>query len=169
MAITVTCPNCDYELRLRDELAGKKIRCPKCQGSLQVPEDDVAEEEEAPRRRSDKGVVASRRSHRAEEDEAEEEPQEEERPRKKGRKEDWEPCPECDAENPKRVKFTWWGSFYFTKLLHQVKCRECGCQYNGRTGGSNVLWAILIPGISLLLIGGVVATLLWVLHAKNYL
>jgi hypothetical protein len=36
MAIELTCP-CGRSLTLRDELAGKVIRCPQCQGALEVP------------------------------------------------------------------------------------------------------------------------------------
>ena len=31
MAITIKCPACSARMTLRDDLAGKKIRCPKCQ------------------------------------------------------------------------------------------------------------------------------------------
>ena len=37
MPISLACPECDKSLRLRDELAGKRIRCPACQGILTVP------------------------------------------------------------------------------------------------------------------------------------
>ena len=36
MAIQIVCDHCDRNLRLRDELAGKKIRCPDCQAILAV-------------------------------------------------------------------------------------------------------------------------------------
>ena len=35
--IAFSCPQCRHALNLKDELAGKKIRCPKCQAVLQVP------------------------------------------------------------------------------------------------------------------------------------
>lgn len=37
MSISLTCPQCDRALRVRDELAGKRIRCPKCQQPVSVP------------------------------------------------------------------------------------------------------------------------------------
>jgi hypothetical protein len=37
MAIAVSCPACEHEVRVKDELAGRKIRCPKCQGAVSVP------------------------------------------------------------------------------------------------------------------------------------
>lgn len=37
MPIQVKCPNCSKEYRLKDELAGKKIRCKECETSFQIP------------------------------------------------------------------------------------------------------------------------------------
>jgi predicted lipid-binding transport protein (Tim44 family) len=37
MPIDATCPTCGRELYLKDELAGRQIRCPQCQGVLTVP------------------------------------------------------------------------------------------------------------------------------------
>ncbi|MEN9555946.1 MAG: zinc-ribbon domain, partial [Planctomycetota bacterium] len=42
MAITVNCPACSARMTLRDDLAGKKIRCPKCQQALRVPDASAA-------------------------------------------------------------------------------------------------------------------------------
>ena len=42
--ITVTCPQCNAKLAVGSENAGKRLRCPKCQTTVQVPdgnEDDV--------------------------------------------------------------------------------------------------------------------------------
>lgn len=36
MPISVVCPECSQSLRLKDELAGKRIRCPKCSGVVRV-------------------------------------------------------------------------------------------------------------------------------------
>jgi hypothetical protein len=40
MSIAMTCPNslCGKSLRAKDELAGKRARCPKCGGSIVIPE-----------------------------------------------------------------------------------------------------------------------------------
>ena len=35
--IPLTCDHCDKNLRLRDELAGRRIKCPGCGGVLTVP------------------------------------------------------------------------------------------------------------------------------------
>jgi phage FluMu protein Com len=42
--ITVTCPQCNANLAVGSENAGKRLRCPKCQTIVEVPdgnEDDV--------------------------------------------------------------------------------------------------------------------------------
>src|SRR5438094_511236 len=35
--IQLTCDHCEKNLRLRDELAGRRIKCPGCGGTLTVP------------------------------------------------------------------------------------------------------------------------------------
>lgn len=37
MAISVSCEDCGYELRARDEHAGRRVRCPDCSGPIEVP------------------------------------------------------------------------------------------------------------------------------------
>ncbi|MCE9526264.1 MAG: zinc-ribbon domain-containing protein, partial [Planctomycetales bacterium] len=37
MPISVTCPKCSTTLKVKDELAGKRGKCPKCQGPVQIP------------------------------------------------------------------------------------------------------------------------------------
>jgi predicted RNA-binding Zn-ribbon protein involved in translation (DUF1610 family) len=38
VAITVTCPTCGATLKTTDSAAGKKAKCPKCQGPVVVPQ-----------------------------------------------------------------------------------------------------------------------------------
>jgi hypothetical protein len=47
MAVELSCPACDQRLRVRDELAGRKVRCPKCRIAIPVPrpEHPLPEEE----------------------------------------------------------------------------------------------------------------------------
>lgn len=47
------------------------------------------------------------------------------------------PCPNCKSTDAERVSFTWWGGWMGPRLFKLVKCRNCGTQYNGRTGRSN--------------------------------
>jgi hypothetical protein len=46
MAIALTC-DCGRSLRLKDELAGRKIRCPSCNDSLTVPTPETNADDEA--------------------------------------------------------------------------------------------------------------------------
>src|SRR2546423_214954 len=40
MPIPFSCPECDKQLRVKDELAGKKIKCPGCAETIAVPDDE---------------------------------------------------------------------------------------------------------------------------------
>lgn len=56
MPIEVACPHCQKNLRVGDHVAGKKIRCPACQGVVAVPAEEIVEvaevyEEPKPARR----------------------------------------------------------------------------------------------------------------------
>ena len=46
MSIRFSCPSCDRALRVREELAGKRIRCPQCQQPASVPAVAPADEDE---------------------------------------------------------------------------------------------------------------------------
>src|SRR4051794_4199441 len=45
MPVTLTCSGCNSSLRVRDDLAGKKVKCPRCAHLILVParEEDVTE------------------------------------------------------------------------------------------------------------------------------
>ncbi len=79
MSISFHCGECDCSIRVKDEAAGKSVRCPKCQAKLKVPppdddilEDDVLEELPVPVRRRPpepppkKKVVKKKRKERGE-------------------------------------------------------------------------------------------------------
>ena len=44
MAIQVVCRSCESTYNLKEEYAGRKVRCPKCQGVLEVPEAESRDE-----------------------------------------------------------------------------------------------------------------------------
>ncbi len=52
MAFSVCCPSCGANLRLRDELAGRRVKCPKCREVITVSNQQApsAEEEDENRR-----------------------------------------------------------------------------------------------------------------------
>ena len=57
MAIQFECPSCGRQLKAPDEMAGRRGKCPHCQGPIQVPEavsqaEDVPVAEEVPDQRA---------------------------------------------------------------------------------------------------------------------
>jgi predicted Zn finger-like uncharacterized protein len=104
MPIAISCPSCEAELRLRDELAGRKVRCPRCGGVIAVPRDafpnEVEQAEEVrPEDPPKTGSAARRRQDRDLDDDDEERPRrrrgaweddedEDDRPRRRRRREE---------------------------------------------------------------------------------
>src|SRR5205823_11624228 len=118
-------------LRVRDDLAGKRVKCPRCAQPIPVPGD----EEEAEERYTEVKPVDSPRkkpARRRAEEEEEDYPEEEER---EARRSKYKACPQCGAYGARRVKWTFWGSFYGPAMFNHVECPDCGYRYNGRTGG----------------------------------
>jgi hypothetical protein len=77
MAISIACSSCHKALKVKDELAGRKVKCPQCGNVIAVQQ----ERAEANARITAKRPVPSRAA-RDEDDE----PEEDERPRKKKKK-----------------------------------------------------------------------------------
>ena len=46
--ITLSCPSCQTKLKVKDELAGKKVRCPQCKQTTDIPNGTVAFEPAKP-------------------------------------------------------------------------------------------------------------------------
>jgi hypothetical protein len=164
MSILVKCPECQTKIRVREEYAGKRMKCPKCQGPVPVPAAEPAAEEEAPVVVKPSGSVACpecgkfnratapvcrfcRAPLRDDVDQSSSE---------------YEPCPRCGATGAKRVLWTPWGSFYGPAMFTHVRCPECGYGYNGRTGASNLIPAIIFVTVPLIGIILIVAVAIWV-------
>jgi hypothetical protein len=77
MPITMEC-QCGKHLRAREDLAGRRVKCPECGTVLQVPEAEKAEEELSGFRLTDEGPKADERAT-------------------------W-PCPNCHAPLPTRAR-----------------------------------------------------------------
>ncbi len=66
------------------------------------------------------------------------------------------PCPRCGSPKADQVKFTWWGGVLGATMLNQVKCTNCGLEYNGKTGEYNrkaiLIYSLVVFGIVLVTI-----------------
>ncbi len=78
------------------------------------------------------------------------------------------PCPRCGAEESKRILFTYWGSFYFTALFAHVGCPACGYTYNGRTGRSNIVPAVVCFNVALIGLLGALGFIAWFVHRQGW-
>lgn len=175
MAISLRCTGCRVLMKLRDELAGKKVRCPRCKTVLRVPaaeQEDLVEavvekkrvEEPPPRKPTGRTGRVQREEpvglrKQKVQTELPDEPRPVAPPKKAGPASKYKPCPRCATEGPKRVTWTSWGSFYGPRLFNHVQCPECGYCYNGKTGRSNALPAtifVLMPLLGILaILGGI--------------
>jgi hypothetical protein len=148
MAETLVCPNCDCPIRVPAHHVGAKIACPQCEklvavsGSQSAGSEDILE--------GIPTVVENRRQPAPVELDEDAAPP-------KGKS--FKPCPRCGAEGAKRVLFTPWGSFYGPALFNHVRCPECRYAYNGRSGGSNLIPAILFVVIPLVLMAAIIGYL----------
>ncbi|MBY0228146.1 MAG: hypothetical protein K2W96_02580 [Gemmataceae bacterium] len=93
MSIEFSCPECDRSLKVKDELAGRRVKCPGCQSALTVP---AEEEDEAPPPKK-KPAVKPAPSRRPKDDD-----EEDERPRKASKRRDEEDEEEEDERPRKR-------------------------------------------------------------------
>ena len=185
MPLTLNCPNCKASLHVRSEYAGKQMQCPRCSATVAVPAAETlaadikavapassasSAEPTRPCPRCKKPILLAARKCRycqawlddREGDEDEDWP-ERARPSFKA-------CPRCQASGAERVVWTFWGSFYGPALFSHVRCPQCGYGYNGKTGRSNLVPAIVmvaVPAIGIIAVVGALA--LWVWSQSNRL
>jgi hypothetical protein len=152
MAETLVCPKCKHGFRLPARLVGAKIPCPKCEFLVDAASgsDDITVDQPAAGRRP------ARQQAQIEDDLDEDVPP--------NQPKTFKPCPRCGAEGAQRVLFTPWGSFYGPALFNHVRCPECRCAYNGRTGRSNLIPAIIFVTIPALIIAGFLGFIAVVLY-----
>jgi DNA-directed RNA polymerase subunit RPC12/RpoP len=72
MSLSVTCSDCDKSLKVKDELAGKKIRCPGCSSVIAIPK-PASDDDEQPDE-WDEPAPAKRKRRAAEDDFEDDEP-----------------------------------------------------------------------------------------------
>jgi predicted amidophosphoribosyltransferase len=173
MKLEVACPGCKKEFRFTDRGDLETVKCPHC--GDEVPKDlgtVVTDEAERPTKVKSRSATPEEtqlcpncgrsiplkarkcKFCRAWLDDAEPTEEEEEVCS------DYVPCPRCGARRAERVVFTFWGSFYGPALFTHVQCPKCYYKYNGKTGKSNLIPAIIFVLVPLLLIlaviGGVI-------------
>ena len=167
MSINASCPSCGKNLRMRDELNGKKVKCPACETVFLAPtsgaEDSVQPGYPKPRAASAaQNEVSARPIARKfappedEDDEAEERPARSRLQRKEFREgaSEFLPCPQCASTHAQKVGFTWWGGVLGPWMLTHVKCQECHATFNGKTGKSNANAIALYVLVSLVIVLG---------------
>jgi predicted RNA-binding Zn-ribbon protein involved in translation (DUF1610 family) len=176
MAISTQCTGCNAQLKLKEEFAGKNIKCPRCGHIFLVTSNAVAPSPEPERIRTrppadeeDVPVLEPVRARRDRDEDEDEDDRPRPRRRRKGADSAYVPCPKCEAEGAERVTWTPWGSFYGPALFNHVRCPECGYAYNGKTGGSNLIPAIIFVTIPLLLILGIIGGLFYYVLVVRYM
>jgi DNA-directed RNA polymerase subunit M/transcription elongation factor TFIIS len=151
--IQITCSACGAQLKVGNHLMGKSFKCPKCGQIMRadVPVAEVlAETEDLP------------------DDDEQEEPART-RPRHKRRKPRYAPCPGCGSTDAERIMWTFWGSFYGPAIFTHVRCSQCGTTYNGRTGRSNLIWAIIFVLVTWVLICLLLGVAGWLIASRLHL
>lgn len=172
MPLDFHCPECSTGLRVKEEHAGKKMKCPKCAKIVPIPqaseqegvEVEVIEDQPAetvgdpfafedidrPRTKKKEPAVADRP-----------------KPIKTAAR--YAPCPHCGAQEARKVDRTWWGSWIGPHLFHTVRCQECGGSFNGKTGDTNLVPILLFVTVQVLVIGVLLFILFAMLKRKGIL
>jgi DNA-directed RNA polymerase subunit RPC12/RpoP len=170
MAQSLTCPKCRTTFQTKEDDAAE-VKCPHCAARVPVEEPPLVEAIQPASRTVDrmacprcgKPISVDARKCRyckAWVDEEEEEEDDDDLERRSP----YKPCPRCGARGAERVVFTFWGSFYGPALFTHVRCPRCGYAYNGRTGRSNLIPAIIfvtVPLVLILAIFGGLGFLIW--------
>jgi hypothetical protein len=178
--IHITCQHCSRDIRVADEHAGKRIRCPGCKEVLTLPAAAAAPQPAKaapvpssikktapppiPKRRppedDDEEIAVAEAVDEDEDEDEDDEPRPRKRKRRKrrGRQGSYADCPNCDAPgDASPVGFTWWGGILGPRLLSHVRCNDCGTCYNGSSGKSNdtaILIYVLVSLFITLMVGG---------------
>ena len=65
--------------------------------------------------------------------------------------------------------WTAWGSFYGPAMFTHVCCPDCNYRYNGKTGGSNLIPAILFFTAPLIGILAIIGAVVYILYSRGHL
>jgi DNA-directed RNA polymerase subunit RPC12/RpoP len=169
MKLEVRCPACKKEFRFSDRSNLETVPCPHCGDEVKKDLGTIVVEEAVQTTKPKSGQATAEETQpcpncgklisinarkckfcRTWLDENEEEQTYTE----------YVPCPQCGARRSERVVFTFWGSFYGPALLTHVQCPKCHYKYNGKTGRSNLIPAIIFVLVPLVLIFAVIGGLI---------
>jgi len=166
MPIDCKCAACGAGFRAKDEQAGKQLKCPKCAGAVAVPAPSAPAEDNP---FAFDELDRPRPKAQAPPPPPVEKPAPVEKPKLAKTPGTCAPCPHCGAQDAKKVKWTWWGSWYGPALFHSVRCLECGGGFNGKTGGTNLVPMLLFVTIPAVLIVVVLVVIWFSLKQKGLL
>ena len=172
MADFMRCPGCRAKLRMRPEFAGKRVKCPRCKLAISVPAAIVKEVKVVPAavEPEPERVTAQKPKKKIKAPVVRDEPEGGPDEADEGLEDApaFKPCPRCGGKRPRRVNWTAWGSFYGPAMFSHVRCRRCGYAYNGKSGRSNLIPAIIfvaIPTIGILVVLGFVS---WMIYTRYF-
>jgi len=177
MVLTINCPECKSPLKVKEEHAGKKMKCPKCSKVVPIPAPETNKEEEA-EVIEDVAVVEEKPPEPENLFSFDEEAPKGSKKGASGKKADdkgaakkkkgkYLPCPECGGVEAKRIKWTYWGGFWGPKMFTHVRCVDCGCPFNGKTGDTNLVPIISFSVIQVILVVAPVVGLVLLLRWKG--
>jgi hypothetical protein len=181
----ISCPSCGKTLSVGEQYAGKKVRCPSCQGVLTVPSltAPTAASEEVmpvpprparpamppvppPREEPHVAPPPSRRPPAYDDDRPRRPPppRDDDYPDPRRRRRpavEWAPCPSCGSDDATKLGWTWWGGWLGPAIINCVRCHRCGTNYNGvhgdYNGGRIAIYVIISAVLSVIVIGAIIA------------
>ena len=172
-------PSCSKNRNVPDKYAGKRVKCPACQGILTVPEmlEEVIEEEAVEVVPVKPGKPVTRRVSE-EDDEEEERIVQRTRALVPGRLTTRTRTTARGGRNAVRlsavsgpivptagapmpfIRYTFWGGIIGPLFINTVRRRECGTNYNGVHGDYNttriMIFVLIYVGLALVIGGGAV-------------
>jgi predicted RNA-binding Zn-ribbon protein involved in translation (DUF1610 family) len=174
MAKMMNCPGCSSPLRLRDGMAGRTIKCPRCARTIAIPAEGVmmvgqASAAAATPAESPASLPGDRDFRTRPCPECGEILDATAKKCRSCKTPLYKSCPRCGEEGAKRVAWTPWGSYYGPALFAHVRCPVCGYAYNGRSGRSNLVPAAIFVTVPLLLILAILGVLGWIIYHRAYM
>jgi hypothetical protein len=152
--VRVPCAECQASVRVETIHLGEWVTCPKCLCDFLAQEPSAPPKPKPPAPREDRDKQPRRdRNEDDDRDRRRERDREDDREGRRARsrrgdrddedEDDYDDgpsgprpgtCPNCRSRRSRKVWSTWWGGFFGPIVFGIVRCRQCGKQYNGKTG-----------------------------------